>query len=907
MKKIALSIVFLLIFAGANATNYYLSSSLGNDLLNDGKTPETPWQSIGKLRTILSTLLPGDSVFFKADETFYGQLTIVKSGNSSKNIYFGSYGNGNKPCISGTTTVSNWINSEGNIWEATCNDCSNKVTNFFMDGRPQQIGRWPNANATNKGYLSYESHSGASQITDNQLTGAINWTGAEAVVRRVRWILDRLTIKSHNAGTLAFTSNVSYEFLDGFGYFIQNDPRTLDQQGEWYFYPATKKFSIYSEIDPNLLITSAPKLDNLLKMTGVNFIFIENLRFTGSVKQTIDIQNCKNITVRNTEVDYSGENGVNIFACQNLNFESNLINHTNNNALVANNCNNFIMRKNVIKNTALIAGMGLGADGEYNAVQTGGKNMLAEFNTIDSVGYLGFNFNGDSLTIRNNVISNYCMTKDDGGGLYTWSDGVTKNYSRKLIGNIVMNAIGAPEGSGWSGVASEGIYIDDRSFNVDIIGNTVYNCGNNGIFLHNASQVTVRNNTVYNNGNQLWLVHDNIAPTFPVTNCNIDSNLFVSRESTQRVASFTTIDNGIPKMGNFDYNYYCRPLDDNLTFYTQYVDGTTFTSALSLEGWKSKFQKDPNSGKSPISVSGYKILDVKSKNFFQNPNFDSSTANWYHWANYNNGKMELARGEGVTGNALKASFTSASGKTDGYLIVVSNSFSLAVGKSYRLRFSAKSSVENSSLKVIPRKNGDPYNDVAATQTVLVGTDYQSFEFLLNPTVTEPNSRIDFELREGQGSVWIDNLELVEVTVEYTNPDDYILFELNSGTELKTVYVPSGYIDVKGNTVSGAVTLPPFSSVILFRNQSTSAQILPESAERSVLLYPNPAYKFVSVKSTNEIISVSITDIKGKLIKTFNSSGGKEITIDNLPKPGLYIIQVKTESKTEFKKLMIQKL
>ncbi|MDO8952027.1 MAG: right-handed parallel beta-helix repeat-containing protein, partial [Draconibacterium sp.] len=595
MKKIAFSIIFLLILTCANATNYYLSSSLGNDLLNDGKTPETPWQTIGKLRTMLSALLPGDSVFFKTDDTFYGQLTSVKSGNATKNIYFGSYGTGRKPSISGTTTVSNWTNSAGNIWEATCTDCGSKVTNFFIDGRPQQIGRWPNANATNKGYLSYESHSGTNQITDNQLTGAINWTGAEAVVRRVRWILDRLTIKSHNAGTLVFTSNVSYEFLDGFGYFIQNDPRTLDQQGEWYFHPTTKKISLYSETDPNLQVTSASKLDNLLKLTGVNFVTIENLRFAGSNKLTIDIQNCKNITLRNTEVDYSGENAVNIYGCENLLFESNLINHTNNNALVANNCNNFIMRKNVIKNTALIAGMGLGADGQYNAVQTGGKNMLAEFNTIDSVGYLGFNFNGDSLTIRNNVISNYCMTKDDGGGLYTWSDGVSKNYSRKLIGNIVINAIGVPEGSGWPGVASEGIYIDDRSFNVDIIGNTVYNCGNNGIFLHNASQVTVRNNTVYNNGTQLWLVHDNIAPTFPVTNCNIDSNIFVSRELTQRVASFTTIDNGIPKMGNFDYNYYCRPLDDNLTFYTQYVDGTTFSDALSLEGWKSKFGKDTHS------------------------------------------------------------------------------------------------------------------------------------------------------------------------------------------------------------------------------------------------------------------------------------------------------------------------
>lgn len=905
MKKTASSIIFFLIFACANATNYYLSSSSGNDLLNNGKTPETPWQSIGKLKTVLGTLLPGDSVFFRANDTFYGQLTPTKSGSAAKNIYFGSYGKGLKPFISALTLVSGWKNSSGNIWEANCIDCGSKVNNFFIGDRPQQIGRWPNADAPNKGYLSYESHSGTSQITDNQLTTAINWTGAEAVVRRVRWILDRLTIKSHNSGTLVFTTNVSYEFLDGFGYFIQNDLRTLDQSGEWYYHPETKKFSLYSETDPNLLVTSAAKLDNLLKMTGVNFVVIENLHFTGSNKQTIDIQNCKNVTFRNTEVDYSGENAVNILNCENLNFESNLINHTNNNALVVNGCKNFVMRRNSIKNTALVAGMGLGSDGQYNAVQFGGKNMLAELNLIDSVGYLGFNFNGDSLTIKNNVISNYCITKDDGGGLYTWSDGVTKNYSRKLIGNIVMNAIGAPEGSGWAGVASEGIYIDDRSFNVDIIGNTVYNCGNNGIFLHNASQVNVRNNMVYNNGTQLWLVHDNIATSFPIVNCNIDSNIFVSRESTQRVASFTTVDNGISKMGNFDNNFYCRPLDDNLTFYTQYVDGTTFSDALSLEGWKSKFQKDPNSGKSPINVAGYKILDVKSKNFFLNPNFDGSTNNWTQWANYNNGKIELAKSEGVAGNALKASFTATSGKTDGYMIVISNSFNLTVGKSYRIRFSAKGSNENISLKMYPRKNGDPYNNVAATQTVSLGTTYTEFEFLLNPTVTEPNTRIDFEIHEGQGSVWIDNLELVEVNVEYTKPDDYILFELNSETEPKTIDIPTGYVDVKGNPVSGTITLQPFTSVVLFRKQTTSAQILPESLNGRIQMYPNPACDFVRIKSLFEINLVSMFDINGRLIKKYDHQGSSEFSINELPRPGLYVIQIQTSAGTEFKKLLIQ--
>ncbi len=902
--KLNFFIIFILLaFSQANATNYYLSSSSGSDL-NDGKTTNTAWQSITKLKTVMTSLQPGDSVLFKCGDTLPGQLVLSKSGTVAKNIYFGSYNSGKKPIISGTVSVKNWTQTSTNIWEATCPEVGTKVTNFFINGIAQQIGRWPNASDPNKGYLSYETHSGTNQITDKQLTDAINWTGAEAVVRRVRWILDRLTIKSQNSGTLQFTTNVGYEFLDGFGYFIQNDPRTLDQQGEWYYNPVNKKFSLYSETDPNTFATEATKLDNIIKLNTVSDITIENLQFFGSGKLAMQVQNCNRLTIRNNEVKSSGENGVDFSSSNNVLFESNLINRTNNNAFIQNGCKKFVMRNNIIKNTALVAGMGLGSDGQYNAVQFSGTNILAEYNTIDSVGYLGFNFGGDTVLIRNNVISNYCMTKDDGGGLYTWSDGKTINRSRKLIGNVLLNAIGAPEGSAWPGVAAEGIYIDDRSANVDIIGNTVYNCGNNGIFIHNADHIKVRGNTSYNNGKQFWMVHDNIAPTFPITDCLVDSNILVSRDANQLVAKFQTIDNGIPNLGTFESNWYCRPLDDKLVIETEYVNGTSVNEALTLEAWQTKYQKDQHSGKSPIAVDPYIIMAVKSSNLFINSAFEVSTSGWSHWANYNNGKIAVAKAEGDPGNAMKASFTSASGKTDGYMIVNSNPIRFTAGKSYRLKFSAKCSNPNVSISLIPRKNGDPYNNVADTKSFVLGTSYTAYEFLLEPSLTENNSRIDFQIREGQGDIWFDNMELVESDVEQTNPDDYIRFEYNASKTDKSISIPDDYVDVKGNPVSGSLILKPYTSVILFKKLETSIGFLPESTDPKIIIYPNPASGQLTIKSKDEIHSVSMRNLNGQLINSFLCKGVGEFTIHNLPKAGLYFVQVETSGKTEFKKLVI---
>ena len=55
----------------------------------------------------------------------------------------------------------------------------------------KQLGRYPNSNAADNGYLTFESHVGKTSITDNQLTSTINWAGAELVIRSRRWVLDR--------------------------------------------------------------------------------------------------------------------------------------------------------------------------------------------------------------------------------------------------------------------------------------------------------------------------------------------------------------------------------------------------------------------------------------------------------------------------------------------------------------------------------------------------------------------------------------------------------------------------------------------------------------------------------------------------------------------------------------------
>jgi len=205
MKPKILILVILLAFLQSNGTNYYISSSSGSDLL-DGKTPKSTWHNTSKLNTVLNSLQSGNSVLFICNDTFYGQVFISKLENASKNKYFGSYESSKKQVVSGTAIVVNLQLIKTNIWEAIGDDFSSKITNFFINGIPKQIGRWPNATDTDKRYLSYES-SEANQINNNQLTNITYWIGAKAEVRRMRWITAQLTTKSHNTNTLQFSTN----------------------------------------------------------------------------------------------------------------------------------------------------------------------------------------------------------------------------------------------------------------------------------------------------------------------------------------------------------------------------------------------------------------------------------------------------------------------------------------------------------------------------------------------------------------------------------------------------------------------------------------------------------------------------------------------------------------------------
>jgi parallel beta-helix repeat protein len=817
----------------AFGANYYFSSTLGDDSRSSAQAqnPATPWRSIDKLNSIFSSLNPGDAVYFRRGEIFYGSIRITKSGTSTQPITISAYDQGNRPVITGLTTFTNWVSTGNGIWESYNPSLGNAVNMVLLNNTWQEMGRYPNSNAPNKGFLHFESVNGSTSITDNELTATPNWTGAEVVMRKRISILDRNTINSHSGNTIFYTSqSVYYPVQAGFGYFIQNDIKTLDRFGEWYYNPTLKKMYIYSGTNPSSYVIQGSSVDNLVSASNQSNIVFDNLELKGANQYGFNIQMGSNIIVRNCSILFSGSDGVMVSYHNNFRIEGCAITNSNNNGMNFQFGNtNAVIRSNRVENSYVFPGMGKSGDGNGIGINGSGPGNLIEYNAVINSGYIGISYQGNNAVVKNNYVDGFCTNKDDGGGIYTWvGDTDPTIYSgRKIIGNIILNGVGAPESTPAYTYRSEGISLDDFATGVEIRDNTIANCSSYGIYYRNASNIILDNNTFYNNKVQLYMLRWKLDR--PVINNQVTNNIFFSKKTSQLASSLNSVADDMPNLAAFDNNYYVRPFNDKLMINSNFVDLTNNApirgDVFDLESWKVVSQKEGGSRKSPVQYPEYTVNSILGPNLFANGDFSSGLGNVFAWSASNSIKTAFSSGK-LDGGAIQAYFTSPTNNVSNNAVIYQQIGAVTAGKKYRLKFSmVGASNTNVSLGVYIRQNNSPWNKISDVQYFKISTTRTENEAVFSVPITDNNASLYFEVNNQNVGFWLDNIELNEVNVTMNNPDDYIRFEYNPTQSSKTVALSGNYLDAKNTVYSGSVTLAPYSSVILMK-QPGSAPVAP---------------------------------------------------------------------------------
>ena len=619
MVKINLLVFLVCFLQSVNASTYYFSSNSGDDSRSstEAKNSSTPWKSLSKLNSFFNSLQPGDQVLLKRGETFYGSIIVNKSGAYGSPIFIGAYGSGNKPVVTSLVTLSGWVSKGNGIWESYNSSLDSKVGIVTLDGNEQEMGRYPNSNAANKGYLTFESHSGTTSITDNNLSSSPNWTGAEMVIRIRRWVIDRDLITNHSGTKITYAKSTSYEPRDGYGYFIQNSIKTLDKFGEWYFDPSAKKLSVYFGSDnPSSHIVQAATKDNVIFSQKFSNVIFDNLNITGANASSVYIKYGSNVNIENCDIQNSGHSGVEVNYHPSLKIENSTVSNSNYSGVyLGYSGDSAVVRNNKITNTCVFSGMGESGDGKGEGIFTNGNNSTIEYNQIVNTGYTGIFFNGNNVTIKNNLIDGFCITKDDGGGIYTYTGSVnTKHTGRKVIGNIILNGISISEGVHSDGSKpAEGIYLDNGTSGVELTDNTIANCSNQGVYIHSAHEITMSNNTIFNSDNrQLSLVQ--LASHPQIRNCSISGNIFFSNSVEQKLVFTSSNANDISSFGRVSGNYYARPSDSQNSAFLEKI--RVLESGASLLTFVNPTRFEYNAAKQAKTVAldaGY--VDVKGNNY----------------------------------------------------------------------------------------------------------------------------------------------------------------------------------------------------------------------------------------------------------------------------------------------------
>ena len=791
-------------------TTYYVAAN-GNDA-NDGRSIQKPLLTLNKVSKL--TLQAGDAVLFRRGDTFQGSLQIRLSGTAAKPIRYDAYGTGKKPLITGSVPVVNWTDLGNHRWQAPCPDCGDRLTGLYANGIAQPLGRYPNADAPNRGSLTVKSHVEGGQLsTQENLT--TDWTGAEVVLFPGYWVIDRAPIWKQKGNTLFLNNLSSYPISDGWPCYIQNHPATLDQPGEWSYNAKDKTIQFYSDqVSPIQQRVTATSVDRGIDIVGASFITIQNLHVTQARASNLYASNVSNLTLINDDFSEAGEDGVTIQGTgHTILIDSSSITNCNNNGFFIDAYQDFIFRNSTIRRIGVVPGRGKGGDGQFIGFQSRAiQHSLIENNIIDSIGYIALTVANNSI-IRKNLIADFCLVKSDGGGIYLFNGNLAPLRDIRIESNIIQRGIGTyGDLSGKTLSQAHGIFLDDCVDNVDVLDNTVFDCNGFGILMHAVSHVNILRNTCYNNSLGQLMLYNYRAPCLPRNN-TLNENVLLAKTAVQSTVNYVSANNDLAEFGQMNRNYYARPFKDLSTIKAVY--NYNVVDSLDLQQWQAQYRKDLTSRQSPITYKAYALKSMNTVSYLKNT-FDKTTEGWDTWSPNGNGQLTWTTSPLLDGGGLQFRIPNVSNQPDSYALLFKNIPAVTKAQTYLLRFDAVSPVYKKMVVYIRQRVGS-YQDLTTRYEFSTGPTRRSYEAALTVSADEADPLLSFQFRDESQPVLFDNIRLQEATVESVDPDNCIKLVYNPTQRDSVVVLDKPYRDVKNHYYARQVTLKPFTSVVLLRD------------------------------------------------------------------------------------------
>ena len=765
----------------------------------------------------MSIFRPGDQILFRQGDQFADSLVITTSGTLGSPIRFAAFGSAEKaPVINGFQQLTNWQAVGNGVWKTAYNSPTGSVRNLFVDGKFQPIGRYPNTDAPNGGYLTITQKNGKT-ITVDGLKG--NWAGGDAVIRTARWILEREQIEQQNGTQITLSKNTQYKIEATVGFFIANHPNTLDREGEWAYDADAKEIYLFSSAKPDTKTIYTAHERRPVRVNRGKHIVIDGFSVQGPANTGIIVYRSSFVTVANCTVFGSGQNGITAYESEEITLSSNIIDYANNNGITINSDNkgwpawSIKITGNKITRTALIAGMGENGDNKYFGISAQASELDIRDNRVDQTGYVGIGFVGQNVHVENNYVTDFCLVKDDGGGIYGWVEFKVPGQDITIKNNVVSGAGSSSVGFGTKtpeNIDAFCYYLDGRTSDVDLQYNTAHGKPGNGIYLHNTNDSRISNNQIFDSSIGMLLSYDNTETGSPLRNNTITHNVVFAKDASQEIIRFASRDNNFDSAGVIDNNYYYHPSQpDPKINVTRFRGGSRVGEWYSLERWQTAFGHDIHSQTTPDERSLLMVDRYLSDNLIPNGTFESDSLNG--WRYYTTNAGGIGPGEEVLDKgSLILSYRNTTGSNP-RLMVHNNPGIGAFEKDgqYLLTFSVIGGDTAATLETRIQRNG-PYTQITDSHYSFPTASRQDITQLLNVNESVSDGRVSFNLLPTQQAVHLDNISLRKVLMK-----PFVAFRVNPSAKQASFSLPEGnWLALGGSTYQATITLPPFRSAIL---------------------------------------------------------------------------------------------
>ncbi len=825
-RALAAGVLSSLISTLAQGIEFYVAAN-GNDTWsgqlaapNAAKT-DGPFATIERARNEIrkaraagalkepATVYLRDGIYF-LERTF--RLEKQDGGSADSPVVYRAYPN-EKPILIGGRAVTGFTPYKGKILQADLTKQGLKGVNFgqlIFNGQRQHLARYPNfdpANPYGGGWAyadgnyvpMYQDMPGEDRRTLRyKAEDAREWArpqdGEVFVFPRHNWWNDIVRIKAidREKRTITLTNDCSYAIRPTDRYYVRGMFEELDSPGEWYV--DTQKGVLYfwppdegGRGVSHPLTVYVPTLRTILEIgAGASHITIRGLTFEcceGTAVSLADTYNCliAACTVRNVG-DYRGS-GVAVNGGRDNRVVGCDIHETGSHGIEISGGDRITLTpahntadNNYIHHTGVFYKQGVG-------VSLRGCGNIASHNLIHDCPRFGIQFSGNNLGIEYNHIRHVNLETADTGVVYTGGRDWISSRGTKIQYNYFHDSLGfGYENGQWvSPHYSWGVYLDDNTGGVDVVGNIVVRAYRALVHLHNGRDNRIENN-IFVGGrlqqieysgwtptHRYWITHlpamirgyESVAgqPAWKtMRNMHIhptqavlpDGNIMSGNVFRRNIICYRDPDAKLVQARNFPFDH--NESDSNLIWHYGL----------------------------PLRTGQQRIKEASGPNLVPNPGFEETAADGlpkaWRWQHRPEGAKAAAdsavRASGNRSLRIEgASSKDAKGRV-AWPTLVSADISAKPGQSYRLIARMRSASPGTRASLMIQSYVANVYFWSKEKIAEVGPDWKEQELVFKfPAVGDSDfkpamksMRVRLEIRQPSGTLWVDDVTLREAAV-----------------------------------------------------------------------------------------------------------------------------------------------